>query len=82
MAINWHEVRNARRDPEPVEIEAMCLKFQERWSVRDRRRRQGGIDLKPARLSVKQFLVHHAESGHWVGGTCHMVQVWRCVDGR
>lgn len=74
--------RMASRDPEPSEIEAMCLKFQDAWTRRERRRRQHGIDMQPVRWEPKQFLVHHAESGRWVGGTCHMVQVWRCVDGR
>lgn len=78
MATDWRD----RRDPEPSEIQAMCLGIQEAWSRRERRRRQSGIDLTPTRWSVKQYLVHHAESGHWIGGTSNMVQVWRCVDGR
>lgn len=69
-------------DPGPDQIEAMCLEFQETWTRRERRLRQAGFDMKPVRWQPKQYLVHHAESGRWVGGTCHMVQVWRCVDGR
>lgn len=77
MAGEWRE----RRDPQPSEIEAMCLTFQAAWSSRERRRRKAGIDMQPVRWQPRQFLVHHAESGRWVGGTCHMVKVWRCVDG-
>lgn len=82
MAANWHEVRSERGDPDQGQIQAMCAMFQQTWSRKERRRRQSGIDMNPAQWSVKQYLVHHAESGRWVGGTCHMVQVWRCVDGR
>jgi hypothetical protein len=81
MAGDRHEVRNARVDPEPTEIEYMCLTFQDGWTRQERRRRQGGIDMQTVRWEPKQYVVHHAESGQWVGGTCHMVQVWRCVDG-
>jgi hypothetical protein len=81
MSGDRHEVRNARVDPEPTEIEYMCLTFQDGWTRQERRRRQGGIDMQTVRWEPKQYVVHHAESGQWVGGTCHMVQVWRCVDG-
>jgi len=69
-------------DPEPGEIEAMCLMFQESWGRLERRRRQAANDIESVRWEPKQYLVHHAESGRWIGGTCHMVEVWRCVDGR
>ena len=78
MANEWRD----RIDPDPSEISAMCLTFQKEWTRRERRRRRCGIDMQPVRWEPKQYLVHHAESGLWVGGTCHMVQVWRCVDGR
>lgn len=78
MAGEWRGMQ----DPQPDEISDMCLTFQKSWTRRERRRRQHGIDMQPVRWEPKQFLVHHAESGRWVGGTCHMVQVWRCVDGR
>ena len=70
------------RLPNQHEIESICLAFQSSWSPSERRKRKAGVDHSPLRWSVRQYLVHHAQSGQWVGGTCHMTQVWRCVDGR
>jgi hypothetical protein len=82
MATNWHKVREANPDPEPSEIQEMCAAFQEQWSRRERRLRQSGLEGEVVEWTVPQFLVHHEECGHWIGGTARKTQVWRCVDGR
>ena len=69
-------------DPEPHEIAAACESIRHQWTNEERRLRRGGIDMQSDHWTVPQFLVHHKQTGSWVGGTTHEVQVWRCVDGK
>jgi hypothetical protein len=82
IRVDWHEVRKARGEPTPAEIEQMCAAFQMQWSRRERRHRQAELNGEVVRWTVPQFLVHHEECGHWIGGTARKTQIWRCVDGR
>lgn len=78
MSCEWRD----RRDPQPDEIEAMCLLLQAKWTSSERLVRIAGGESCEPRWTVPQYLVHHQQVGKWVGGRCKLVRVWRCVDGR
>jgi hypothetical protein len=77
MSVDWP------RDPEPSEIALMCAAFKAHWTEQEERQRLGRMpDSEREEWSIRQFYVHHHESGKWPRGYSRMAEVWRCVDGR
>lgn len=69
------------RDPKPKEIALMCAAFQALWTDQQKLQRMGRVlhDEGHDEPAVRQFYVHHYESGKWLRGGSRMASVWRSV---